>query len=187
MAHLTHNSLLKYKKLETMHPVAFVSKMTPMDEVVLRHVLLNNHVGGKTTLHGERLKIDLPKHPHTGALYSHLVHGKTHLMEAMCNDRGGGLGSALKSVGKAIGSFAKGAGKNVWKGLVKGAQFYGKHSKAINQTLDVGLNLGGAMGLFDEDTMDTLGAVKTLAGAYLKKKDSAKNKPGKGYFIDYSL
>ena len=47
MAHLTQNSLLKFKKLEKMHPVAFVSQMTPMDEVVLRHILLNNHVGGE--------------------------------------------------------------------------------------------------------------------------------------------
>ena len=185
MAHLTQNSLLKFKKLEKMHPVAFVSQMTPTDEVVLRHILLNNHVGGKTTLHGQRLKMELPKHPHTGRLYSHLVHGKTHLMEAMMNDRGGGLGSSLKSIGKTVLNFAKGAGKSVWKGIVTGAKFYGKHSKAINQTVDMGLDLGGALGLFDEDTMESINEMKGLASAFLKEKEDPKAKTGKGRLRRY--
>ena len=101
------------------------------------------------------------------------------------NDRGGGLGSALKGIGKAALSFGKGAGKSVWKGIVTGAKFYGKHSKTINQAVDMGIDLGGALGLFDEDTMETINEMKGLASAFLKEKGDPKAKTGKGRLRGY--
>ena len=93
--------------------------------------------------------------------------------------------TSLKSIGKTALNFAKGAGKNVWKGLVTGAKFYGKHAKTINQTVDMGLDLGGTLGLFDDDTMETINDMKAMASAFMKEKKDPKQKTGKGRLRNY--
>ena len=49
----------------------------------------------------------------------------------------------------------------------------------------MGLDLGGALGLFDEDTMESINEMKSMASAFLKEKEDPKAKTGKGRLRRY--
>ena len=125
MSHLNDNSLEKYENFHTMHPVEWVSKMTPMDVVVMKHIIKNSSLGGKTNLHGQRLVYPIKKHSHIRHVYNHLSKGKEHLMEAMMSHGGGKFGSALKTIVTGVKTGLKGAVKGAkvtWSALQKGAK-----------------------------------------------------------------
>jgi len=140
--------------------------------------------------------MEIPTHPDMETLYKHVGKGKTHLMQAMMDHRGGGgLTNAFKAVGKAVGKFAKSAGKAAWKGIVTASKFVGKHHKAILNTTgtvtDLVSGLGGQLGLFDEDTQDTLDYIahraKALGSTTKKetKESTSETKRGKGQLRGY--
>ena len=72
MSHLNENSLEKYENFEKMHPVAWVSQMSPTDVVVMKHIILNSCLKGNTNLHGQRLVYPIKKHPHIRHVYNKL-------------------------------------------------------------------------------------------------------------------
>jgi len=199
MAHLNENALEKYHNFETMHPVEWVSKMTPIDVVVLKHIIKNSCLGGNTNLHGQRLVYPIKKHSHIRHLYKHLDKSKEHLMEAMMHHGKGKFTGALKAIVKGVKTGIKGtvkAAKVTWKALqkgskaawkfgMKGVEFYGKHRSTIDKTLkygstalDIGAQIGSAAGLWDPETAARL--EKLASGAHsFATRDEPKKEPDK--------
>ena len=210
MSHLNENALEKYEHFETMHPVEWVSKMTPVDVVVMKHIIRNSCLGGNTNLHGERLVYPIKKHPHIRSLHKHLEKSKEHLMEAMMHKgKGKFIINALKTVVNGVKTGLKGAAKAAkvtWGAIqkgskaafnlgMKGAAFYSKHRSAIDKTLKYGSTVlelsaqaGAASGLWDEDTAARLEKLATRGKSFATRDSKTKKgvtKTGKGALPGY--
>ena len=210
MAHLNENALEKYEHFDRMHPVEWVSRMSPVDVVVLKTIIRNSCLGGNTNLHGERLVYPIEKHAHIRTLHKHLDKSKEHLIAAMMHKGKGGLvSSALKTVVKGVKTGLKGAtkaAKVIWAAIqkgskaavklgMKGAKFYSKHRGVIDKTLeygstalDVAAQVGSSVGLWDEKTAARLAEISKGTKSFASR-DSKNQKPaakaGKGALIGY--
>jgi len=199
MSRLNEDVLEKYQSYGKMHPVEWVSRMNPLDVVVLKHIIKNNFLGGKSNLHGERLVFPIKKHSHIKHVYRHLNKSKEHLMEAMLH-RGGGnfLTSALDTVVSGVKKGAKAAwkaGKTAIKYGKKGFAFYTRHKDTIDKVVNYGATAadlvaegGAAAGLWDPETAARLGKLTKRAKSLTsqdKEKQEGKGKKGKGALHGY--
>lgn len=199
MSHLNANSLEKYLNFEKMHPVAWVSQMTPTDVVVMKHIILNSCLKGNTNLHGQRLVYPIKKHSHIRHVYNKLSKGKEHLMEVMMHKGGkGSFSGALKTVVNGVKTGLKAgvkAAKVTWKAVQKGIEFYVKHRSVIDKTIsvgstvvDIGASIGSAAGLWDDETAARIQKAASSGKSFAtrdNKKDDQKKKTGKGQLNGY--
>ena len=178
-----------------MHPVAWVSQMSPTDVVVMKHIILNSCLKGNTNLHGQRLVYPIKKHPHIRHVYNKLSKGKEHLMEAMMHKGGASFTGAVKTVVKGVQTGLKAGvkvAKVTWKAVQKGIEWYAKHRGVIDKTLsigstvvDIGASIGSAAGLWDEETAARIQKAASSGKAFAtrdnKKEDQKKKSTGKLY------